>query len=101
MRWLKELTTWFEFRLKLGTTIKETMLHPVPKYTASWAYVFGSASFVLLMLQFVTGILLAFVYVPSAGEAWTSLQVLNHRSLLAGLFAPCMAGVRILWSLWC
>jgi ubiquinol-cytochrome c reductase cytochrome b subunit len=32
-----------------------------------------------MILQFVTGICLAFVYVPSAAEAWTSLQVLNHQ----------------------
>jgi len=29
-------------------------LHPVPNKTASWWYVFGSAAFVLLMLQIVT-----------------------------------------------
>src|SRR5258708_2244446 len=32
-----------------------------------------------MILQCVTGICLAFVYVPSAAEAWTSLQVLNHQ----------------------
>ena len=31
------------------------------------------------VLQVVTGILLALVYVPSAGEAWNSLQTLNHQ----------------------
>ena len=30
------------------------------------------------MLQIVTGILLALIYVPSAAEAWSSLQALNH-----------------------
>ena len=33
----------------------------------------------VLVLQFVTGILLALLYVPSAGEAWNSLQILNHQ----------------------
>jgi ubiquinol-cytochrome c reductase cytochrome b subunit len=30
----------------------------------------------------VTGILLALIYVPSASEAWSSLQVLNHEVTL-------------------
>ena len=34
------------------------------------------------MLQIVTGILLALVYTPSAGEAWTSLEFLNHQITL-------------------
>src|ERR1700742_1117701 len=78
MRIIKDLGEWFDFRLKLGKPIKEAMEHPVPRNTASWAYVFGSASLTVLILQFVTGICLAFVYVPSADRAWTSLQVLNH-----------------------
>jgi len=55
------------------------MEHPVPKNTASWAYVFGSASLTVMILQFVTGICLAFVYVPAADGAWNSLQTLNHQ----------------------
>ena len=35
-----------------------------------------------LGLQVVTGILLALVYVPSASEAWNSLQFLNHNVTL-------------------
>ena len=71
--------------------IKDTVLHPVPTNTASWWYVFGSASFVLLLLQIVTGILFAIVYVPSAGEAWNSLQVLNQQ-LPLGWFLRAMHG---------
>jgi len=40
--------------------------------------VFGSATLVVFLLQLVTGIMLAFIYVPSASEAWNSLQYLNH-----------------------
>jgi ubiquinol-cytochrome c reductase cytochrome b subunit len=79
MRLTKDLVEWFDHRLQLGRPIKETMEHRVPRNTASWAYVFGSASLTVMILQFVTGICLAFVYVPSAGQAWTSLQVLNHQ----------------------
>src|SRR5437870_8204345 len=79
MRLIKDLGGWFDHRLQLGQPIKEVMQHPVPRRTASWAYVFGSASLTVMILQFVTGICLAFVYVPAAGQAWTSLQVLNHQ----------------------
>ena len=79
MRLTRDLVGWLDHRLQLGQPIKETMEHRVPRNTASWAYVFGSASLTVMILQFVTGICLAFVYVPSAGQAWTSLQVLNHQ----------------------
>jgi ubiquinol-cytochrome c reductase cytochrome b subunit len=69
---------WLELRLRLEAPIKDAALHQVPRETASWFYVFGSAAFTLLLLQIVTGILLALVYVPSAGQAWNSLNVLNH-----------------------
>ena len=70
---------WFERRLQLEAPVKDAVLHPVPRNTASWFYVFGSAAFTLLMLQIVTGILLALVYAPTAGDAWNSLNVLNHQ----------------------
>src|ERR1700758_5348521 len=91
MRRLKALYTWFDSRLQLGEPIKEMALHSVPNKTASWWYVFGSAAFVLLMLQIVTGILLALVYVPSAGQAWNSLNILNHQ-LTLGWFLRAMHG---------
>src|SRR6201993_520643 len=91
MRRLKALYTWFDSRLQLGEPIKEMALHPVPNKTASWWYVFGSAAFVLLMLQIATGILLGLVYTPSAGDAWTSLNVLNHQ-LPLGWFLRAMHG---------
>src|SRR3979411_1786381 len=71
--------------------IRETMTHPVPRQTASWAYVFGSAALTVFGLQVVTGILLALIYVPSAGEAWNSLQILNHQVSL-GWFIRALHG---------
>ena len=52
---------------------------------------FGSASLVLFMLQVVTGICLALVYVPSASEAYASLLVLNFEQPL-GWFLRAMHG---------
>ena len=50
----------------------------VPRKSASWWYVFGSAALTVFILQIFTGIMLALIYVPSAAEAWNSLQYLNH-----------------------
>src|ERR1700751_2573449 len=91
MRWYKQAYDWIERRVQLEGFVKESVEHPVPRNTASWWYVFGSASFVLLLLQIVTGILLALVYVPSAGQAWNSLEVLNHQ-LTLGWFLRAMHG---------
>ncbi|MGB2627301.1 MAG: cytochrome b N-terminal domain-containing protein, partial [Candidatus Acidiferrum sp.] len=91
MRLIKQIGEWFDARLQIGGSLRETMEHPVPRETASWFYVFGSAALVVLGIQVVTGILLALVYVPSAGEAWNSLQLLNH-SITLGWYIRALHG---------
>jgi ubiquinol-cytochrome c reductase cytochrome b subunit len=88
---IQKVGAWFDDRLQLSGAIRQTMEHPVPRQTASWAYVFGSAALTVFMLQLVTGILLALLYVPSAGEAWNSLQILNHQVAL-GWFIRALHG---------
>jgi ubiquinol-cytochrome c reductase cytochrome b subunit len=78
MRFLAEIGKWIDRRLQLAAPIREMAQHPVPRDTASWWYVFGSAALTVFLLQLATGILLALIYVPSASEAWNSLQALNH-----------------------
>jgi len=73
---------WLEHRLGLIKPISEAAAHPTPSNNASWWYVFGSAATVLLILQVMTGILLALIYSPSGNEAWTSLNFLNHNIAL-------------------
>jgi ubiquinol-cytochrome c reductase cytochrome b subunit len=89
--WYERTYDWVESRVQLADFVRESADHRVPSKTASWWYVFGSASFVLLLLQVVTGIFLATIYVPSAGEAWNSLQALNH-DLPLGWFLRAMHG---------
>ena len=91
MRLMTKVGNWFDQRLQLGAPIRETMEHPIPRDTASWYYVFGSAAMTAFGLQLVTGILLALIYVPSAGEAWNSLQILNHQVSL-GWFIRALHG---------
>ena len=85
------LYNWFEMRLGLGAPLIEAAEHEVPENTSSWWYVFGSAATVILGLQVLTGILLALVYTPSAGRAWSSLQFLNH-SVQLGWFLRAIHG---------
>src|ERR1700744_647810 len=82
---------WLDRRLPLRAPIREVAEHPVPRNTASWWYVFGSAALTVFLLQVVTGIMLALIYVPSASEAWSSLQYLNHAGTL-GWFIRAMHG---------
>ena len=91
MHWVKQIYNWLELRLQLQGPVEDAALHPVPRNTASWWYVFGSAAFTLLLLQIATGILLAIVYVPSAANAWNSLNWLNH-DLPLGWFLRAMHG---------
>src|SRR6516225_2150392 len=78
MRRMRQIGIWFDGRLRLAAPICEVAEHPVPRNTASWWYVFGSAALTVFLFQLVTGILLALIYVPSASEAWSSLQALNQ-----------------------
>ncbi len=91
MPWYKRTYDWLERRVQLAGFVKETALHKVPRNTASWWYVFGSAALVLLILQVVTGIMLALIYVPSAAQAWNSLEIMNHH-LPLGWFLRAMHG---------
>jgi ubiquinol-cytochrome c reductase cytochrome b subunit len=91
MRVISRIGAWFENRLRLAAPIREIAEHEVPRSTASWWYVFGSAALTVFILQIVTGIMLAMTYVPSAGEAWNSLQDLDHTVTL-GWFIRALHG---------
>lgn len=73
---------WVDKRLYISYVWEHTAAHAVPKSAASWFYVFGSATMLCLIIQLITGSLLAFVYVPSGAEAYTTLQHLTFEQEL-------------------
>jgi ubiquinol-cytochrome c reductase cytochrome b subunit len=78
---LRTIGAWFEARLCLRESLWPMLTHPIPKTAAGpmgWWYVFGSASLTLFLIQIVTGIGLALVFVPSADQAYESLLFLNY-----------------------
>jgi ubiquinol-cytochrome c reductase cytochrome b subunit len=79
---LQSIAVWLDQRLHLTKLFESTAGHTVPARSGSWWYVFGSATLVCFIIQIVTGILLALVYVPSANEAWLSLEYLNYEQPL-------------------
>jgi len=79
---LRSVALWLEDRLHLAKLFQSTAGHKVPPSTNSWFYVFGSGTLLCFVLQIITGTLLAFVYQPSASEAWASLQYLNNEAFL-------------------
>ncbi|HSE39368.1 MAG TPA: cytochrome b N-terminal domain-containing protein [Acidobacteriota bacterium] len=61
--------------MKFG--IKEFLYKPIPD-RVGWPHVFGSMLLTLLVLQFLTGILLSFVYSASPESAWKSVRYISE-----------------------
>jgi ubiquinol-cytochrome c reductase cytochrome b subunit len=82
MTWWRIVGRWLDARLKLSESILPMLEHPIPRGAAGpmgWFYIFGSASLTLLLIQILTGIGLALVYVPAADNAFESLMALDYQ----------------------
>src|SRR5437660_2657974 len=79
---LRQFALWIDDRVHLSKLFESTAGHHVPANSGSWFYVFGSGTLLCFVLQIVTGTCLAFVYVPSASEAYTSLEYLTYQQSL-------------------
>ncbi|MEI6351217.1 MAG: cytochrome b N-terminal domain-containing protein [Verrucomicrobiota bacterium] len=76
---LKTVWEWIDDRLGLSELIGPMAKHPVP-HNARWWYVFGSATLLAFIIQVVSGVALAFSYIPSSGEAYSSLQFITNEA---------------------
>jgi ubiquinol-cytochrome c reductase cytochrome b subunit len=81
MRVLGGLLAWIDDRTGLVGVTRRVMQHPVPR-GATWWYVFGSATLLAFIIQVVTGIVLAAMYVPAPDVAYRSLQFITHEAFL-------------------
>ncbi len=79
MQTLIKLWRWFDDRTGVSTVWKATAGHLVPPNTG-WAYVFGSATLVAFIIQVVTGIALATIYVPSTANAYSTLEFITNQA---------------------
>lgn len=72
---------WLDRRLGISTVIRPIIEHPVPR-SVNWWYVFGSATLIIFVVQVVTGVALAFSYVPSPLSAYASLEFITNDATL-------------------
>ncbi len=71
------LLDWMEDRTGIVSMTEKFLYEPVPK-RGKWLYTLGSATLFLITLQFLTGILLLFYYVPTADNAWDSIYYIMN-----------------------
>ena len=74
---------WLDDRLGLSHTLKPLLEHPVPP--TGWDYTIGSATLVAFIVQVVTGVALAFTYVPTPDHAYESLDFITRTAILGSV----------------
>jgi len=98
VRLIQKVGDWFDLRLQLGKPIRETSRAPRSARDRKLVLCFRQRRAHVFRAPDVDWHSAALIYVPSAGEAWNSLQTLNHGIALVGSYEPCMGGVRTSWS---
>jgi len=69
----RNILNWLEHRTGLETALKKFLYEEIPA-SAGWPQVFGSLALFLFLTQAFTGILLAFNYAPTPGDAYNSVR---------------------------
>lgn len=72
------VVNWFDQRFPFTRSVDEALYQRVPNYANAFYYCFGGMVFILITFELLTGILLAFYYVPDAAgnpaPAYTSVR---------------------------
>ena len=70
----KGIIGWIDYRLPIFSTLQHTLVdYPTPKNLNYW-WNFGSLAGIFLMIQIITGIVLAMHYTPSVEGAFASIE---------------------------
>ncbi|HZU07947.1 MAG TPA: cytochrome b N-terminal domain-containing protein [Chloroflexota bacterium] len=81
---LRRVAAWLDDRLGFSSSILPLIRHPVPR-DVNWWYVFGSATLVAFAVQVLTGVALAFTYVPAPNSAYESLRWITQDAVLGSV----------------
>ena len=71
-RW-NAASNWLDHRTGVQTAIRQFLYEQIPA-SSGWHQVFGSVAIFLFLTQAFTGVLLAFNYAPTPGDAYNSLR---------------------------
>lgn len=81
---IKSIYKWLDEQLGIESAIMPIVRHPVPRET-NWWYVLGSATLVAFIVQVVTGVALAFTYIPSPNNAYESIDFITNQATLGSV----------------
>ena len=80
---------WLDARFPFTKTVDQALYQRVPNYANAFYYCFGGMTFMLIVFQLITGVLLTFYYVPDASgnpaPAWQSVQFIMDNVYLGWL----------------
>jgi ubiquinol-cytochrome c reductase cytochrome b subunit len=71
-RWVN-FNNWLDHRTGIHTAVRNFLYEEIPA-SSGWHQVFGSVAVFLFLTQAFTGVLLAFNYAPTPGDAYNSLR---------------------------
>jgi ubiquinol-cytochrome c reductase cytochrome b subunit len=80
---MKSILCWLDDRLGFSANVKPLIEHPVPQ--TGWDYTLGSATLIAFIVQVVTGVALAFTYVPTPDHAYESLNFITNVAILGNV----------------
>jgi quinol-cytochrome oxidoreductase complex cytochrome b subunit len=72
-----QVRDWLDERYQIVKPIREILEKPVELFATRWWYCLGGITFVLFIVQGITGVLLAFYYKPTPDEAYASIQFIE------------------------
>src|SRR6202521_1881610 len=72
-RRLEAIAEWLDYRTGIVTAGRRALYEEIPA-SSGWRQIFGSVAVFLFLVQAFTGVLLAFNYAPTPGEAYNSLR---------------------------
>ena len=80
---MKTVLYWLDDRIGFSSALKPLIEHPVPP--TGWDYTIGSAALIAFTVQVVTGVALAFSYVPTPDHAYESLDFITNGAILGSV----------------